>query len=104
MGILTTVQQLMSSTLNLRIDHDQASNEEVMSGFLNVVEKIGIMRQARQDEGHYTEMWASRRALIAEDPLKQMTYHSIPYCNPKMNASDLVSFTAENDIALSRVR
>lgn len=30
------------------IDHDQLSNEEVMEGFLNVVQKIAILEEARR--------------------------------------------------------
>lgn len=61
--------------------HDQASNDEVMNGFMNTVEKIALLRQVRslQDlDGRYSTLWKKRRDLIAANPEKQNTYESYP--------------------------
>lgn len=53
-------------------EHDQSTNEEVMAGFMNTVEKIGILLEVRKQEEKYTEQWKKRRDLIHSDPKKQV--------------------------------
>ena len=63
------------------VSHDHASNEEVTTGLLNVVEKFGIMFEVRaqnKKDGRYTEMWKKRAKLIAADPRKQQTLEHYP--------------------------
>ena len=58
------------------IDHEQADNIEVTDGFMNVVEKIGILREVRS--GDYAAAWKARAAAIDADPSKLTTKDSYP--------------------------
>lgn len=55
--------------------HNQLSNEEVVTGFQNVAEKVGILLEVRrrvaeeeEDRYHYPSIWKQRQKLLAEDP------------------------------------
>ena len=55
------------------IDHDQASSEEVMKGFVETLEKIAILLKVRkmEEEGKaFKDIWAQRATAIAADPTK----------------------------------
>ena len=60
--------------------HDHASNEEVMAGFMDTVEKIGILTEVRrlqEQDQRFSARWQQRKELIAADPksLAQWTYY-----------------------------
>lgn len=53
------------------IEHQQESNEEVMEGFMNVAEKIGILREVRskmKESDYYTVQWMKRVEAIGNNP------------------------------------
>ena len=86
--------------------HEQHKNSEVMGGFNNCVEKIGILMQTRikvralthslphpppphasllyiptqvaEAPDMFTKLWKKRAAMIAADPLKQQTWKDYP--------------------------
>lgn len=63
--------------------HEQELNNEVMTGFHNSIEKIGVLLEIRRKVSedpscNLLELWAKRRELIASDPLKQQTFESFP--------------------------
>lgn len=62
--------------------HEQSKNEEVMEGFLDVVEKLSILVKVRQlhatDPKKYQVQWEKRSCLIVADPIKQQTYEDYP--------------------------
>ena len=63
------------------IDHDTTSNNEVMDGFNDTIEKIGILLKARQlhaSDGRYNDSWQKRKAGIANDPLFQKKWTDFP--------------------------
>jgi hypothetical protein len=59
-------------------DHDTASNEEVTNGFMNVVEKIGILKKVREQSDSFSDAWKARRAAIGDDPSKLTSYDAFP--------------------------
>ena len=48
--------------------HDHCNNEEVMEGFLDTVEKIGILLEARKMEATFTGLWQQRKEFLVADP------------------------------------
>ena len=56
--------------------HDQAANAEVMEGFMNVVERIAILRHARS--ATYADAWKVRVAAIGDDPAVLAKWDSFP--------------------------
>ena len=59
-------------------EHDQATNEEIMQGFLDTVERISILLAVRRRQKDYEEAWAKRKELIANDPKKFKVYDHYP--------------------------
>ena len=62
-------------------DHQQESNEEVMEGFMETIEKIGILIEVRRQLAASDELakqWKGRRGMIAADPSKQSTWQHFP--------------------------
>ena len=57
------------------LDHGHTSNEEVMQGFFDTVEKIAILLKVRsnaEEPGEkYSQSWAARHTAIKSDPLAQ---------------------------------
>jgi hypothetical protein len=60
------------------IDHSQSSNAEVTDGFMNVAEKIGILRAVRAAIDGYLPRFKERRAFIGDDPSKLKSYDKFP--------------------------
>ena len=57
------------------VDHEQSSLEEVMTGFGEVLGKIGMLMKVRLlqgEKGEYTELWKKRRAAIGKDLTTQL--------------------------------
>jgi len=57
------------------VDHEQSSLEEVMTGFGEVLGKIGMLMKVRLlqgEKGEYTELWKKRRAAISKDLTTQL--------------------------------
>ena len=48
--------------------HDHASNTEVMEGFFDTVEKIGILLEVRRHKVKYTQLWQQRKGMLEMDP------------------------------------
>lgn len=65
--------------------HNQASNEEVVTGFMNTVEKIGILLAVR--EGDFTEAWKKRVEYLGNDPQKQASWECYPTYPTNSSAS-----------------
>jgi len=59
-------------------EHGQSENEEVSSGFFNVVEKIGILQQVRNDVSTYEPLWKARLEFVKDDPDKLASYDKFP--------------------------
>ena len=57
-------------------NHDQASNEEVTEGFMNTMERIGILRKVRSSD--YADAWKQRVAFIGNDPSHLASYDAFP--------------------------
>jgi hypothetical protein len=70
-------------------EHDTSANEEVMMGFLNTVEKIGILKKVR--ESCYADAWKARRAAIGDDPSKLKSYDAYP-TYPTVKDKDVAAF------------
>ena len=64
-------------------EHDVSSNAEVTNGFMNIVEKIGILKSVRADVPKYQELWKARRAALGDDPSKLTSYESYPPPTPR---------------------
>jgi hypothetical protein len=63
------------------ISHSQASNEEVMQGFAETLEKIAILlkvRQLQNTDGKFSEQWEARKKAISADPLAQKIWTDYP--------------------------
>ena len=57
------------------VNHEQSSIEEVMTGFGEVLGKIGMLMKVRKlqgEKGEYTELWKKRRAAIGKDLTTQL--------------------------------
>lgn len=63
------------------VTHNQASNEEVVSGFMTTLERLAILFEVRalqKKDGRFTKSWEERAQLIKDDPMKQKTWQSYP--------------------------
>lgn len=63
------------------IDHNQASNAEVMEGLMETTRRIGILVEVRRLEKldkRYSTLWEKRATLIAGDKMAQKTYDHYP--------------------------
>jgi hypothetical protein len=67
--------------------HDQSSNSEVTDGFHNTVEKIGILREVRQQLDSYSPKWAERLEFIGSDPARLTQYDKWPGYPDSSNAA-----------------
>ncbi|KAL1515454.1 hypothetical protein AB1Y20_002079 [Prymnesium parvum] len=56
--------------------HQQSSNAEVMEGFMNTVEKIGILLAVRQ--GDFKQAWQDRVKFLGDDPQNISKWDSYP--------------------------
>jgi hypothetical protein len=85
------------------MDHDQASNAEVMTGFLNTVERIGILKEVRKKKAAYEDIWKKRRGLISANPKKLDTYEFYPDY-PKSDHPEVKAFGSKvgSQLALYR--
>lgn len=59
-------------------EHSQEENREVMEGFLETVEKVAILVEARKRQSEYAKLWALRAELISTDPSKQKEWLHFP--------------------------
>ena len=84
--------------------HSQSNNAEVMEGFHNTVERIGILLEVRRNMDQYKPIWAVRRKLIALDPLKQKTYESYPSDYPNATSPPVVKYAKQVNIQLTMYR
>lgn len=50
------------------VDHQQSDDEHVMSGFMDTVEKVGVLMYVRKHIESFKEPWIKRREFIAADP------------------------------------
>lgn len=93
--------------------HEQENNEEVMEGFYDVVEKIGILKEVRRiiaqkDSAASDELakkWEARKAMIVADPSKQKTWDHFP-TYPTVESASVSAFckTVTGQLALYRGR
>ena len=61
------------------LEHEQASNEEVMVGFMATIEKIAIIRTVHEQcDSKYLAAWKERCAAIGDDPAKLTSYDAFP--------------------------
>jgi hypothetical protein len=60
------------------INHDQSSNAEVVNGFMDVAEKIGILRAVRAELDKWPAVWKARREFIKDDPSKLKSSEKYP--------------------------
>ncbi|KAL1522179.1 hypothetical protein AB1Y20_021818 [Prymnesium parvum] len=61
--------------------HEQEANEEVMEGFMDATEKVGILLEVRRRmvaEGSKYNEWQKRKKMIVMDPSEQDTYTFYP--------------------------
>ena len=87
------------------VDHEQASNEEVMQGFMQTLEKVAILlaiRKRQSDTGEYTNIWKERCAAIKADPTKQLK--NFPIYPMSKTDDEVASFCAKATMQLSLYR
>ena len=60
------------------ISHDSSSNTEVVTGFMNVAEKIGILRIIRAEVDKWSPLWEARLAFLGDDPSRLKSYEAYP--------------------------
>jgi hypothetical protein len=60
------------------IDHDQSSNTEVTEGFMNLTERIGILRAVRAAIDSYVPLFKKRLQFIGDDPSKLKSWDALP--------------------------
>lgn len=61
------------------VDHEQATNEEVMEGFHEVVEKVGILLKVRSMEGtDLAAQWKARQRSIEMNPAAHRLWLDYP--------------------------
>jgi hypothetical protein len=84
-------------------EHDISSNAEVSSGFVNVVEKIGILKSVRGNLTKYVALWKARRGFLGDDPSKLASYESFP-TYPTVKAKGVSAFcqTVNSQVTLYR--
>uniref|UniRef100_A0A7S0LJD2 Uncharacterized protein n=1 Tax=Coccolithus braarudii TaxID=221442 RepID=A0A7S0LJD2_9EUKA len=58
--------------------HDQMSSEEVADGFMDTVEKIGILLIVRNSKDGFLDEWKQHKELISKDYAKQKTLQFYP--------------------------
>ncbi|KAL1503736.1 hypothetical protein AB1Y20_012207 [Prymnesium parvum] len=88
------------------IDHSQESNEEVVAGFMNVAEKIGILREVRRqlrERDEYAKQFKKRAEAIGDDPTKLSTYDAYP-TYPSTADEAVSSFCAKVNMQLALYR
>ncbi|KAL1507719.1 hypothetical protein AB1Y20_007338 [Prymnesium parvum] len=84
-------------------EHEQTKNTEVFEGFLDVVDRIGILQEVRKSMEQYTEMWQKRKEAIAADPKKQATLEHYPtYPNAKSASVKAFSVKVNSQLACYR--
>ena len=83
--------------------HDISSNAEVADGFMNVVEKIGILKSVRADVPKYLELWKTRRAALGDDPSKLTSYGCYP-TYPTAKAKEVATFCQKVNSQVSLYR
>ena len=88
------------------VEHDQAGNEEVMEGFMEVLQKIAVLIKVRQQQSQaepvYTEAWKKRLAAIQKDPTKQLKDY--PKYPTAASDGDVRAFCAAANTQLSLYR
>lgn len=87
------------------ISHNQSSLEEVMSGFMTVLERFGILFEVRhryaEDPKKYQELWDARAKRIAADPSSQQTWEGFPsYPDEKDSAVKAFCARAHSQLSL----
>lgn len=63
------------------INCNQTDDEHIMTGFMDVVERIAILAEVRKDEEKYKLNWEKRRQMIIANPDDQkngLIFQSIP--------------------------
>ena len=88
------------------IDHKQAGNEEVVQGFMETLEKIGILLKVRAlkvSDAQLSEQWKKRKAAIVADPLAQKQWTDYPKY-PDAEDSDVKKFCAAVNAQLALFR
>lgn len=60
------------------INHKQNADADIMSGFMDTVEKIAILAAVRKDARTYDESWKARAAMIAANHNSQQTWTNYP--------------------------
>ena len=86
------------------VDHDQASNEEVMEGFGVCLGKIGMLLQVRRlnEQGKFTLIWKQRLEEIRKDLTK--THKNYPVYPSATSDQEVRSFCAAAHAQLSQYR
>lgn len=89
------------------INHKQSENEEVVTGFLNTVEKIGILVAVKamlaENREQLVAMWEKRAERIAADPSSQQTWADYPEY-PTAESPEVKSFCAKVNAQLALYR
>ena len=88
------------------ISHAQASNEEVMEGFIETLEKVAILlkvRQLQKEDGRFTQQWAVRAKAISADPFAQKQWTDYPDY-PDAKDPDVKKFCASASAQLTIYR
>lgn len=68
-------------------NHQQSGNEEVMEGFMDTIEKIGLLMEVRKKRDEFKKDWELRKKLIESDPKKQKTLDHYPNYPANVTAS-----------------
>ena len=84
-------------------EHDASSNEEVTSGFMNVVEKIAILKAVRDNLPDYIWKWKARLVALGDDPNKLATYEAFPKY-PTVKDTEVTTFCQAVDSQLTLYR
>lgn len=59
-------------------DVDHSSNEEVLDGLMDVVEKLGILFEVRRHNSTFGDKWKARAKAIVKDPMAHRQWNNYP--------------------------
>ena len=59
-------------------EHDTSANEEVTTGFMNIVEKIGILKVVREKLETFDKAFKARYDFLGDDPSKLASFDAFP--------------------------
>lgn len=86
------------------INHDHSSNEEVVEGFYETLEKIAILLKVKimhyEDPNCFTQLWLARSAAIVADKIPQKSDDNLP-SYPDKDDEDVKEFCASVNAQLA---